>query len=103
MPNSYPNAPKRQNSVMGICISAAPGQRPPVSGQWVHQVHLYSFRKNNYARIGIIASKSSKEIIVEKKDRAYVEHDRAGNDSLFCMTLEHDQEHERLGSRVGAN
>ena len=53
--------------------------------------------------VGIIASKSSKKKKEEKKDRAYVEHDRAGNDGLFCMTLEHDQEHERLGSRVGAN
>ena len=54
--------------------------------------------------VGIIASKSSKKkkLKKRKKDRAYVEHDRY-NDALFCMTLEHDQEHERLGSRVGAN
>ena len=51
--------------------------------------------------VEIIASKSSKRK-KNKKDRAYVEHDRA-NDALLCMTLEHDQEHERLGSRVGAN
>ena len=45
--------------------------------------------------VGIIASKSSKKkkLKKRKKDRAYVEHDRAGNDGLFCMTLEHDQEH----------
>ena len=101
MPHSYPNAPERQNSVMGVCTIGGRGptrQRPSVSRQRLHHVHLYLLRNNNYAR-------RYNRIKINQEKSAYIEHvkDDDDGDDLIRMSPQHKQDHKRLGGRVGAN